>query len=216
MSELPDPIQINELYGALYIRSRRERHRKILKDRHGIDVQINDFLAIQGEIIDFMRSDTEIEDILEAYPQYSRPLIEHILQDFNEPKPEKEENQITRIMKEVVAKNNEIGHDLPTEPKELIDLEVLKTYSNREEARLVKIDNIIQLGLITPDGKIKSPRPLDETLLEGVIGFAGIDAWQKLLERLPIFREYIHNCEPPIRPSKLDRPEEFRVFNKTP
>ena len=191
VDDLPDPIQINELFIALYKRSRRERRRKILRDHHNIHISIQKFLDVQGEIIGFRNSDKKIEDILDAYPQYQKPLIEHVLEDFNEPRPEKEKNQITNIMNAVIAKNKEFEHDLPTEPKELVDAEALKTYANHEEVRLVKVDKSIQLGLITRERKIKLSRPLDETLLEGVIGFTGIDAWQRLLERLPIFREHI-------------------------
>jgi len=191
VDELPDPIQINELFNALYKRSRRERRRKILKDHHKIDISIHKFLDIQMEIVGFRKSDTKIEDILDAYPQYQKPLIEHVLGDFNEPRSEKEENQITSIMNAVIAKNNEFEHDLPTEPKELIDIEVLKKYTYDKEVRLVKVDKSIQLGLITREGKIKLSRPLDETLLDGVIGFTGIEAWRRLLERLPTFRKYI-------------------------
>jgi hypothetical protein len=104
------------------------------------------------------------------------------------------ENPGITIMKAVIAKATELEKNLPANPKQLIDTAVIGMTPFAGEIRLIKDDNHIKLAKIE-NGRVKIAHLLDDDILVGVIGMSN-EAWNKVLNRLPDFREYIDNSEP--------------------
>ena len=77
-----DPKKIDELYKKLHRRLIRELRLRDLKEKHHINKSIEEFLNIKKEISNFMKPETKIRDIIDAY-QYPFPLIKEILRDHN-------------------------------------------------------------------------------------------------------------------------------------
>lgn len=78
---LVKPNDANELYEKLHKKLKQEKMLRDLRDKHNVDLSIEEFSKIKKEIIEFMKPDTQIEEILDAYCQYPYPLIKDVLKE---------------------------------------------------------------------------------------------------------------------------------------
>jgi len=93
------------------------------------------------------------------------------------------------IMKKAIDECKKQSIGLPKEPKNLIDSEVIARGPGKIEIHLAKRNNeIIAVGTI--DETITKLILLDESALVGIIGWNNF-IWEKILERLPLFRKII-------------------------
>lgn len=102
-----------------------------------------------------------------------------------------EENPDITTMRAVIAKAEELERNLPENPKQLIDTVVIEK-SSMGEVRLIKDENHIKLALVK-NGLVSGTdiaHKLDKGILVGIIGMSN-QAWNKVLDRLPKFRENI-------------------------
>jgi hypothetical protein len=95
----------------------------------------------------------------------------------------------TAIMKRVIDECKKYNDNLPEEPKNLLDPFVIAARPGKMELHLAKRDSQI-IVVSTDNGIISQLILLDDSALVGIIGWT-IQVWQRLVERLPIFREYI-------------------------
>ncbi len=97
------------------------------------------------------------------------------------------DDQMT-LIRAVIAECDRLSSDLPADPLNLIDPEIIVT-SGGKEVHLAKIENRI-LAVVLSGEKVTSYILLDKSALVGIIGWS-TPVWKKLLERLPLFREDI-------------------------
>jgi hypothetical protein len=104
------------------------------------------------------------------------------------------ENPGITLMKAVIAKAKELEKNMPANPKQLTDTVVMEKAPFGGEIRLIKDNDHIKLAHFS-DGKIQTAHVLDDGILVGIIGMS-LQMWNKVLDRLPGFREYIDDSEP--------------------
>lgn len=82
---IDEPIdlkRLNDLYNALYKRSKVERRLEIIRKK--CNKTFREFTDAQEEIVEFIAKNTTMNDIRSQYPKYSKDLIIHVLEDYAE------------------------------------------------------------------------------------------------------------------------------------